>query len=148
MASKQPKPAKANPCSRTVLEQWQTQHSGARRGDHRLRRLDLLSDDDLDDYRRRFPEAAQALETHDELEAEMDRRMCELLRDRSVERLERTLAGRPVLVVVVCVQCGAHEAVQAWRDWELDHAMRRTGRAERDLLNAAARHEDDPAHHA
>ena len=112
MAKKKPKHLpKSSPCTRPIAEQWGAQHAGVRRSDHQLHRLDLMDDEDLDDYRRQFPEAAEALATYDELEAEMDRRLTNRLGELTVEQLEQKAPERPILAVVVCSRCGASDVV-------------------------------------
>lgn len=106
-----------------------------RRSDHKLMRIDLLADEELDDFRGRFPQAEASLEQYDDLEAELDRRLGDAF---SVEELEKTTSERPTLTVVVCTACGTSDVVLDSRPWDVDRAMRRTGRSERDVLEACA----------
>lgn len=127
---------KGIPCSRSLGEQYADRTGARRRVDHaHVQRLDLLSDDSLDSFRRRFPvQAEAALDAYDEL----DQRLAELAQRIAILRAELNGAGAgcPILTTVVCLDCGAFEVVTALRPWPLDRAMARTGIPERDLVTA------------
>lgn len=96
-----------------------------------MHRIELLDDDALDDFRRRFPDAsAAAMDEALELEQALERQLA--ARDDIHAQIER-LAARPLLAVHVCLACGARVIAQTERPWSVDRAMQATGAAERDV---------------
>ena len=92
-----------------------------------------MADEELDAFRARFPEAAErAFEQYDELEAHAGR-LDALSSERAAE-----LPNKPILTIVVCLSCGASEAIRASRPWPVDRAMARSGLSERDVLDVVA----------
>lgn len=132
--------AQAGKCQRSISAQWADQSGAIRRSDHpraSLERIDLLTDDALDSYRRAYPEQSEAaLEAHELLLTALATRMAEV-DAAAVAALQSRTRERPILAVVVCVSCGAFEVSRGSRRWDVDRAMRRTGIAERDLMRVA-----------
>jgi hypothetical protein len=96
-----------------------------------VRRIELLDDDALDDFRRRFPDAsAAAMDESLALEHELERQLA--VRDDIVAEVEQ-LAARPLLSVHVCLACGARVIAETERPWVVDRLMQATGAAERDV---------------
>jgi CheY-like chemotaxis protein len=126
---------KAVPCSRPLSEQAEDESGSRRRGDHQLRRLDLLSDEELDSYRARFGSAA--LDAADVLADAMETQAAQI-QDLARGVLESRTDQRPVLGIFVCVSCGTHEVARTKRPWAVDRAMRRSGLPEREVRAALA----------
>lgn len=125
---------KGQPCTRAVAEQCSDTTGARRRTDHpQLRRLDLLSDEALEELQRRLPDrAAHALYVHDDLDEALQARAKSL--ERAREELDGAGAGCPILTVVICLACGASDVATMHRAWPIERAMARTDVAERDLL--------------
>ncbi len=100
-----------------------------------MKRLDLLQDAELDQFRARHPEASVAALDHAvALDEAIEAALAERLKVGALD----ALPARPVLAVFVCLACGASAIGEAVRPWEIDRAMRRSGLAERDLLRVLA----------
>lgn len=131
--------AQQDRCTRSIAEQLADSSGAVRRADHPragLHRLDLLDDDALDRYRDRYPEqATAAFEASDLLLEALDDRAAPL--DDAARAIEDHVQERPVLVVVVCSECGRFEISRSARPWDVDRAMRRSGVAERDLVRVS-----------
>lgn len=121
-----------------MLEQWLDRTGAVRRGDHvQLKRLDLLSDTELDVHWSRHGEkATTAFDTCEALAKEMDKQLPELTAEARA-RLEARTAERPLLSVVCCVSCGAFTIAQVSRPWPIDRAMMRSGLDEREVRAVA-----------
>jgi hypothetical protein len=119
-----------------MLEQWSDRTGAVRRGDHVLRRLDLLTDAELDVHWSRHGEkATTAFDTCEALAREMDKQLPELTSEARVA-LEARTVERPLLSVVVCVSCGEFAIAQVSRPWPIDRAMMRSGLDEREARAA------------
>lgn len=100
-----------------------------------MRRLDLLSDDELDRFRALHPEASVvALDAAVVLEETLEA----ALHDRGLAAQLDALPMRPVLATFVCFACGAAAIGEDARAWDVDREMQRTGRSERDVLRERA----------
>ena len=128
-------PVKAAPCTRPLAQQAEDRSGSRRRGDHALRRLDLLTDAELDAYRERF--GSEALDASEVLAEGIERQRAKL---EEVVRgsLEGRTESRPILSVVVCLSCGVFDVARASRAWAVDRAMRRSGLGEREVLGVLA----------
>ncbi len=116
--------------ARSLAEQAVDRTGSRRRADHTLRRLDLLSDDELDHFRARF--RSEALDASELLAERVALRLGHIEREAR-KALEGRIPSRPILTIAVCLACGAHEVVRMVRPWAIDRAMMRTGLAERDV---------------
>jgi hypothetical protein len=122
---------KAARCSRPLADQATDESGSRRRSDHELRRLDLLSDEELDAFRARH--GTDALDAADELARAMEVHTAKIDEAMRVA-LESRIPARPILTIVVCFECGAYEVARMKRAWPIDRAMLRSGLAERDVL--------------
>jgi hypothetical protein len=128
------------PCSLPLTRQVEGMERGTvRRGEHpraQVRRVDLLSDEELDRFRETHPEAsAAAMDGSLTIEETLDVVLAEKRIDDA--RLAK-LPMRPILTVFVCLACGTSSPARAWRAWPVDRAMRASGLAERDLVRVEA----------
>ena len=127
-------------CARPLASQVADRTGAVRRADHppqAVHRLDLLSDDDLERYRTRFPQlSAEALQAYDLLTVAMEERVA-AVEEAARVALEGRIRERPILGVFVCTSCGAFEVARSTRRWDIDRAMRRSGMNERELLAVA-----------
>lgn len=131
----------ATPCSLPLVAQVDARDAATvRRGEHprhAVKRLDLLSDLELDELRARHPASADAaMDVSLLLDGQLEQVLA--ARGLSPEHLE-SLPIRPLLSVFVCLACGATAVGTAQRSWEIDRAMRELGLAERDLQEGSPR---------
>lgn len=122
-------------CSRRLVDQLRGPYV-ARRGEHpkaSVRRLELLTDAELDELRERRPDgSALALAMLDALDERFDASL--VAAGLSDDLVRRRLTRKPILAVWVCVACGAADVGRAERSWSVDDAMRRACLGEREVL--------------
>lgn len=124
--------AEAPPCSRPLRPQL-VPHAPSRTGEHprdAVRRLDLLSNEDLDVFRAAHGDAAEAaLDLAVELETTLEQHLEPLHASGALGKLRQ----RPTLAVFVCQRCGASDIGTDVRSGVLARTIDRTKISEREL---------------
>jgi hypothetical protein len=122
-------------CSRNLADQL-VGPAVVRRGEHPrqlVRRLDLLTDAEIDQLRRRSLDGgARAFLMFEALDEQLEAALIAMgLSDDLVrQRVDR----KPLLAVWACLECGAVEVGRADRSWAVEDAMRRARLGEREVL--------------